>query len=158
LDQCTTTFYEKNATDNSWYFIESACLAQKDPVHFAYRAEKTGEKTYAIHVTANIEDGWHIYSQTQPKQHISQPTKIVFKNNPLFVFTGIVAESGDKKKYEDKIADIIQYQYDGKVEFVQTVTMRSTAKTTLTGAITYQACTEEMCQQPQTVPFSISIE
>lgn len=134
------------------------CMAQKDPVHFDYRAEKIDANTYAIHITANIEDGWHIYSQTQPKEHISQPTKIVFKNNPLFSFKGNVLESGNKQKYEDKIADIIQYQYGGKVEFVQTLTMRSTAKTTITGAITYQACTEEMCQQPQTIPFSISIE
>ena len=133
-------------------------MAQKDPVHFAYRAEKIDAKTYAIHITANIEEGWHIYSQNQPKQHISQPTKIAFKSNPLFVCKGIVLESGDKQKYEDKIADIIQYQYGGKVEFVQTVTLKSAAKTTVTGAITYQACTEEMCQQPQTIPFSISIE
>lgn len=138
--------------------LTMACMAQKDPVHFAYRAEKIDEKTYAIHITANMEEGWHIYSQIQPKQHISQPTKIVFKNSPLFVCKGMVLESGDKQKYEDKIADIIQYQYGGQVEFVQTLTMRSTAKTTVTGAITYQACTEEMCQQPQTIPFSISIE
>ncbi len=139
-------------------FLTMACLAQKDPVHFAYRAEKIDGKTYAIHITANMEDGWHIYSQTQPKQHISQPTKIVFNSNPLFVCKGNVSESGDKERYEDKVADIIQYQYGGKVEFVQTLTMRSTAKTTISGAITYQACTEEMCQQPQTIPFSISIE
>jgi thiol:disulfide interchange protein DsbD len=135
-----------------------ACMAQNDPVHFAYRAEKIDAKTYAIHITANIDEGWHIYSQNQPKQHISQPTKIMFKSNPLVVCNGAVLETGDKQKYEDKIADIIQYQYGGKVEFVQKVTVRSTAKTTVTGNITYQACTEEMCQQPQTVPFSISIE
>jgi hypothetical protein len=137
----------------------SVSVAQKDPVHFSYRAEKVNDKSYAIHITANIEEGWHIYSQNQPKQAISQPTKIVFTKNPLFTWTGSLTEKGNKEKYEDKVADIIQYQYGGTVEFVQTVTLRNpTAKSAINGSITYQACTDEMCQQPQTVPFSISIE
>jgi Disulphide bond corrector protein DsbC len=133
-------------------------MAQQDPVHFTYRAEKIDANTYAIHILADIDEGWHIYSQNQPKQHISQPTKIAFKSSPLFICKGAVLETGSRQKYEDKIADIIQYQYGGKVEFVQTLTMRSTAKTTVSGAITYQACTEEMCNQPRTIPFSVSIE
>jgi thiol:disulfide interchange protein DsbD len=133
-------------------------MAQKEPVHFDYRAEKIDASTYAIHIRANIEEGWHIYSKDQPKQAISQPTKIVFAKSPIFTWKGPLAENGKKEKYEDKIADIVQYQYGGMVEFVQTLTLKFTTKATVTGSITYQACTEEMCDKPKTVPFSIAIE
>jgi thiol:disulfide interchange protein DsbD len=138
-------------------FLTLGALAQNSPVHFAYRAEKIDAKTYAIHIVANIEDGWHIYSQTQPKEAVAHPTQIAFTKNPLFTW-GKLTETGNKEKYEDKVADIIQYQYGGTVEFVQTVTLKAPVKSTLTGSITYQACTEERCLSPKTEPFSVTIE
>lgn len=36
--------------------------------------------------------------------------------------------------------------------------LRSPVKTALTGSITYQACTDEMCMQPKTENFSMAIE
>ena len=130
----------------------------QNPVHFEYHAEKTGDKTYAIHITAKIDEGWHIYSQNQPKEAIAQPTLIAFTKSPLFVWKGKFSEMGKKEKYEDKIAGIIQYQYGETVEFVQTVTVKGSAKTTLTGNITYQACTDERCLSPKTEAISMAIE
>ena len=132
-------------------------LAQ-GPVRLSYQVEKLDPKTYAIHITAEIAQGWHIYSQDQPKQAISRPTLIKFTNSPLFVWKGKPVETGNKEKYEDKTADIIQYQYAGTVEFVQTVMKSAPVKGTVSGSITYQACTEEQCEKPQTVSFSIPIE
>ncbi|MBS1663628.1 MAG: hypothetical protein JST68_21475 [Bacteroidetes bacterium] len=139
-------------------FLAVSASAQQNPVHLTYKAEKTGDKTYTIHITAQIDEGWHIYSQNQPKEAIAQPTKIAFFQSPLFALKGKLSEDGKKEKYEDKLADIIQYQYGGTVEFAQTITMRAPVKTTLKGNITYQACTDERCLTPQTEPFTVSIE
>ena len=46
-------------------------------------AKKIADKTYEVHLTAIIENGWHTFSQTQPKEAIALPTKISFNENPL---------------------------------------------------------------------------
>ncbi len=128
-----------------------------DPAHFTFTAEKQGDKLYDVKLTATMDAGWHIYSQTQPPEAIAQPTSIVFSKNPIVMLDGKAKEVGDKQTYEDKKAGIIQYQY-AKVDFVQKIKMKAAAKTVLAGTITYQACTDEMCLPPKTVTFSIPVE
>jgi hypothetical protein len=110
-----------------------------------------------IRLTAYLESGWHIYAQVQPKEAISQPTKIVFRPNPLLQLQGPVNELGKKETYTDKTAGIIQYQYSDSVVFSQVAKLRGKAKTRITGTVTYQTCTGEMCLPPKTIPFSIAI-
>ena len=121
-------------------------------VNWSFSSKKIGEKTYEVHMTAIPDKGWHIYSQEQPSEAIAQPTAIKFTKNPIVLIEGLTKEVGEKEKYEDKTAGIIQYQY-AKVDFVQSVKLKAEAKTTLTGTITYQACTDEMCLPPKTVSF-----
>src|SRR5882724_912831 len=127
-------------------FMAASVQAQKaDPVHFTYSVSKAKDQGYEVHITAAIDNGWHIYSQTQPDEAIAQPTAIVFVKNPLITMTGKPKEEGTKEKYEDKTAGIVQYQYSGKLDFVQAVTIKAKVKTNISGTITYQACTDEMC-------------
>lgn len=138
--------------------VQSIVQAQKpNPVHFNYTVAKNNDKSYDIHMTATLDAGWHIYSQEQPTEAIAIPTKIVFTKNPVLQIDGKAKEMGEKEKYEDKNAGIVQYQY-AKVDFVQSIKLKATAKTNLSGTITYQACTDEMCLPPKTVSFTIAIE
>jgi thiol:disulfide interchange protein DsbD len=130
---------------------------RSNPVHFSFRAERTGDKIYVIHLTASIDPGWHIYAQAQPKSAISVPTNITFTRSPLLIMDGKVAEKGTKETQTIKEAGIEQYMYTKTVDFVQAVKIKTEIKTTLTGKITYQACTNEECLPPTTVSFSISI-
>ena len=132
-------------------------MAQKDPVHFTYKAERLNAKTCILRITAQIDAGWHIYSKDQPKEAISQPTKILLTKSPLFTPAGALTEKGKKEKYEDKVAEIVQYQYGGVVEYTQTLSLKTGAKATVTGNITYQACTEESCNNPQTINFEVPV-
>jgi DsbC/DsbD-like thiol-disulfide interchange protein len=130
---------------------------RSNPVHFAFRAEKTGDKTYAIHLTATMDPGWHIYAQVQPKTAISVPTKISFTRSPLLVLDGNVVEKGIKETQTIKEAGIEQFMYKKTVDFVQAVKIKTAIKTTLTGSITFQVCTDKECLPPATVPFSIAL-
>ena len=53
-----------------------------NPVDWTATAKKIGDKTYEIHLTADIKDGWHIYSQTTAAGG-PIPTSITFTKNPL---------------------------------------------------------------------------
>ncbi len=139
----------------------------QDPVHWTYRAEKTGDKTYTLHITATIDKGWHIYAQQQPAAAISVPTQIVFNKNPLVIITGTPKEIGKKEIQDLKEVGIKQYYYAGKVDFVQAIKLKYSSpkgggregavKTNISGSITYQACTDAMCLPQKTVQFNIPV-
>lgn len=128
-----------------------------DPVHWNYSIKKISGQGYELYLTATMDEGWHIYSQTQPEEAVAMPTKIQINKNPLVSLKDKPKETGTKERYEDKQAGIIQYQYGGKVNFVQTVTLKAKVKTNLSGSITYQACTDEMCLPPKTITFNVAL-
>jgi Disulphide bond corrector protein DsbC len=136
----------------------SSVQVTPDPVHLSYLVTKTGDKSYELHVTAVMDAGWHIYAQVQPKEAISVPTAIVVSKSPLMVLMGKPKEIGKKELYTDPVAGIHQYYYADKVEFVQSIQLKSAVKLTLSGTITYQACTNEQCLQAKTVSFNVPIE
>ena len=139
--------------------IEGFSFAQRDnPVHWTYSAKKIDDKTFELHFIAAIDKDWHIYAQVQPDGAISQPTKIEFTPSPLLIFKGKVKEIGAIIKQKVKILDLEQNTYEKQVDFVQTIVLKAKAKTSVTGSIPYQACTEERCLQPTAVPFSLPLE
>ena len=132
--------------------------AQINPVSWNYSAKKIGDKTYEIHMTATIQTGWHLYSQTQPEDAIAIPTGIKFTSNPLVTAEGPVKEVGKMEKFHDKKLSLSANQYSKKVDFVQVVKLKANAKTNVSGSIEYQTCDDEKCLPPKTVKFSVAIE
>lgn len=80
----------------------SSSLFSQDVVHWNYTAKKVSDKTYELHLTATIDEGWHVYAQVQPKDAVGIPTKISFNKNPLITLVGKTKEIGTKKKQEIK--------------------------------------------------------
>jgi len=134
--------------------------AQKNTLHpivWQYSAKKIAERTYEVHLTAQLEAGWHAYSQQQPKDAVAQPTEIHFKPNPLVSITGKVKEVGALEKWKDEASGIMANQYANKVDFIQVVRLKANVRTNVSGSLTYQVCTDEMCLPPRTEAFSIPL-
>jgi Disulphide bond corrector protein DsbC len=144
-------------------FIQAACLIisvkvnAQNPVHWTFTAEKVGENVYNVHCTATLDEGWHVYSQNQPKSAICQPTRIEWVANPFLNYTGKAKETGAVEHFSDPASGIKANQYRGKVDFVQTVKLKAAVKTDLSGKLTFQACTDEMCLPAKTVPFDLKL-
>jgi DsbC/DsbD-like thiol-disulfide interchange protein len=128
-----------------------------NPVTWSFSSKKIAEKTYEVHLTANIKPGWHLYSQAQPDNAIAIPTGFTLNNNPLLSLDGKIKEVGKVEKFHDKKLDLAANQYSEKVDFVQIVKLKANAKTNLTGNVEYQTCDDEKCLPPKTVTFSIAI-
>jgi hypothetical protein len=141
----------------SFFTAISLATHAQEPIHWQYKAIPAGANSYKIHITATIDDGWHAYSQTQPRSAVAQPTEINFKTNPLVKLKGKTLEAGKLIKWSDPASGISADQYEQQVDFVQSVGLKGKAKTALTGSLTFQACTDKMCLPPKTVPFSIAI-
>jgi thiol:disulfide interchange protein DsbD len=139
-------------------FITASVSAQGlNPVSWNFSSKKISDNVYEIQMTASIQQGWHLYSQTQPKDAIAQPTSFVFNRNPLIELDGKVKEVGNLEKFKDKELDISANQYSNKVVFTQKVKLKGKAKTNVTGKLTYQTCDDVKCLPPKTVNLSIAL-
>jgi len=142
------------------FFITLFSFAVKaqNPIEWTFTATKTGDKVYEIHMTATIQSGWHLYSQTQPEDAIAIPTGFTTNSNPLLELQGKVKEIGKMEKFHDAKLDISAHQYSGKVDFVQVVKLKTNAKTNLTGVVQFQTCNDEKCLPPKKINFNVAIK
>ena len=135
----------------------SVANAQIDnPVKWTYTAKKIADKTYELHITANIDGNWHIYAQDAGKG--PEPTSFSFIANPLVKLDGKVKEAGKlEKSYDPNFNSTLKY-YSKQVDFIQKVKLRSTATTLVNGTVTFMVCNDKKCLPPKEVPFSIKLD
>ncbi len=129
-----------------------------NPVTWSFSAVKVSDKVYEIHMKANIQSGWHLYSQTQPDDAIAQPTEITVNANPLFTREGKIKEVGKMELMKDAALGISANQYSTTVDFVQKVKMKGNVKTNFTGSVEFQTCDDKKCLPPKKVNFSVVIQ
>ncbi len=130
---------------------------QANPVSWAFSSKKIGDKQYELHMTATIQKGWHLYSQTQPEDAIAIPTGFKINNNPLLTLDGAIKEEGKMEKFHDAKLELSANQYSNKVDFVQVVKLKANAKTNVTGTVEFQTCNDEKCLPPKKVNFAIDL-
>lgn len=140
-------------------FVSVAAFAQSGTkVKWDYTVKKIGDKKYEVRMIANIQPGWHLYSQTQSADAIALPTTINFAKNPLLLVTGKPKEVGKVTDAFDKATQSRSRFYSNKVEFVQVVTVKSTVKTSLTGDVEFMVCDDKQCLPPDKAKFSVKLE
>ncbi len=137
--------------------MAAAANAQLNPVSWTYSAKKIADKTYELHMTATIQSGWHLYSQTQPEDAIAEPTTVTINKNPLLTLEGKINEEGKMEKFHDEKLEVSANQYSSTVSFVQVVKLKAKAKTNVSGSIRFQTCNDEKCLPPKTVTFSVAL-
>ncbi len=138
-------------------FLGFAVNAQNE-VTWAYSAKKIDDKTYEVHLTATMKNGWHLYSQNQPEDAVAMPTTFSITPNPLIKLDGKIKEIGKLEKFKDVKLDLSANQYSNKVDFVQLVKLKSAVKTNLSGSLEYQTCNDIKCLPPKTVNFSVALK
>lgn len=137
--------------------VFSVCFAQvENPVSWTFSAKKINALSYEIHLTATVKGGGHIYSQTTPEGG-PVPTSITFTKNPLLSFDGIVKESGKMEQHYEKLFGVDVKQFSDKVDFIQTVKLKTSAKTNIAGAVEFMTCNDRECLPPKSEKFSITL-
>ena len=132
-------------------------IYSQSPISWKYSAIKKDSKTFEIHLTATIDAPWHLYSQTTPDGG-PLPTKISFSKNPLIILDGNVKELGKMQTRHEDVFDIDTKFYAENVEFVQTVKLKTAAKTNILGSVEFMVCNDVQCLPPKTVPFTIELK
>jgi len=126
-------------------------------VSWSFVAKKLPDNSFELRMTATPPTGWHIYSQTTPDGG-PIPTEFKFTNNALVtVTTAKPKEVGKLVSYFDKNFKVDVKYFEGKVDFVKTVTVKGNIKTNVSGTVESMICNDRTCMPPTTEKFNISL-
>jgi len=128
----------------------------KDPVSWSFSATKADGNNYELHITATIDKGWHIYSQTTPDGG-PVATKIDFVKSPLVTLIGKTKETGKLEQKHEELFGLDVKQFSNRVDFVQLIQLKAKVKTNITGTIKFMSCNDSECLPPKTQKFSIPL-
>jgi len=142
----------------SLFLFATMAVSAQNPVTWTFTSKKVTNNSYEIHMTATIEKGWHLYSQTQPEDAIAIPTTFAITSNPLIEVVGKIKEDGKMEKFHDSQLDISANQYSKTVNFVQTIKLKGKAKTSFSGSVEYQTCDDKKCLPAKTVNFKVALD
>jgi len=115
--------------------------------------------TAKIALTARIEDGWKLYSLTQPKGGPIALAIGVAKGAPFTLSTKDITSPAPKVEKDEAFSKDTQY-YETEAAFVLPV---GVSKTATPGAhsvpleVTFQACGKEICLRPFTQKLEVQI-
>jgi DsbC/DsbD-like thiol-disulfide interchange protein len=138
--------------------LTSVVFAQaENPVKWTFTAKKIDNTTYEVHLTAKVEDGWHIYSQSTPDGGPTA-TSIAFVRNPLITLEGPAKEVGKLEEHFEPLFGVEVRQFSGKVNFVQTVKIKPGAKTSIRGSVTFMTCNDESCIPARAEDFTLTTQ
>ena len=137
-------------------FVSNAQML--NPVQWTFTSKKIADKTYEVHLTATIQNSWHLYSQTQPADAINIPTEILFNKSPLVTLVGKAKELGKMQAFKDTKLNISANQYADKVDFVQKIKLKANVKTNIVGSVEYQTCDDKKCLPPKKVDFTVALK
>ncbi|MCO6496376.1 MAG: hypothetical protein J5I50_01810 [Chitinophagaceae bacterium] len=140
-------------------FSANALFAQmvKNPVSWNSNVKKIADKTYEIVLTANIEDGWHMYSQNTPSGG-PIPTKVTFTKSPLVILDGPTKEVGKLEQRFEPLFGVDVKQYSDRVQFKQVVKTKANVKTSVDVAVQFMVCDDHQCLPPATQKLTIALK
>lgn len=105
-----------------------------------------------------IAPGYHLYS-AQPEDEMLIPTSVEFKKDQVYEIKEIIFPEARKKKFKFSGRPLSVYEglikIKVKVELAEDVCGSSLE---LEGKVRYQACDEEACLRPASVPFKAVIK
>ena len=137
--------------------VACLCMAQSEKmVKWNNTVKKLADKTYEVHMTANIGGNYHLYAQ---QVGVDGPvaTAFTFFKNPLVVLDGNVKEIGKViKKFESAWSGNVNY-YERTVDFIQVVKLKADVKTNLAGKVEFMVCDDKQCLPPSDVEIKIGI-
>jgi hypothetical protein len=136
--------------------VASAQLAE--PVKWSFTAQPLANNEYQVTLTADIADGWFLYSQYLSSDDGPIRTTIEFEKNPAIELKGKTEENGHKKEGFDQMFGMNVIKFSGKTQFVQTIVVKAADLNAVRGTLQYMTCNGQMCMPPKDLPFNVTLK
>lgn len=127
-----------------------------DPVQWSFSAESLGDNEYNVVLKAQIEAGWHIYSQNLNGEG-PIPTTFQFAEDSKYERIGDVMEGEAIVHYDNAFGIELNY-FEKEAIFTQKVKVLGNEPVTVKGELEFMVCNDGMCLPPTQVEFDINID
>lgn len=126
------------------------------PVKWKTSVEYGEPGTATLVMTANIDKGWHLYSQFIAD---GGPIKTTFTFEPSsgYETVGVVTESKAVEYYDKNFEMQLKY-FSGQAVFKQKVKLKNNAAQKITGMVEFMVCDDEKCLPPDQVDLTFNIK
>lgn len=129
-----------------------------DPVKWELKTDRFAPDSALVTIHADIEKGWHIYSQSQDKNQGPVPTSFEFAPNTAYELVGKTAEPAPLTKKEPAFDNATVSFLEGEIYFIQKIALRTSDSLQISVAATFMVCSDEVCLPPETREFTVTIE
>lgn len=124
---------------------EAGAAKADHPVQWSFSTEKLSDDEYALHITAAVEEEWHLYSQDNDGSG-PIPTTFEFVPGDHYELVGKVEEIGERHETKEPLFDnaLVIELLGRKVDFVQKVKVSDPTQP-IEGFLEYMTCNSEQC-------------
>ena len=129
----------------------------QNPARWSYTAKKIADKTYEVHITATIDEGWHVYTLDH-KADVGVATSVKFSKNPLADPQGTLQAKGKPVSMKDPSTGEMVKFYTNNVDLVQVYKLKTTVSTKITGTLEFMTCNDERCLPPTSKSFAVALQ
>ena len=126
-----------------------------NPVQWTATVNKISGSAYDLIIRADIQEGWHLYSQNVPEGG-PIATKFTFMPNSGFKLTGMpIEEKGHT--VNDPIFDMKIKFFEKKTVFKQRINVLSNKAFKISGEVEFMVCDDANCLPPTNVELNFQI-
>jgi len=126
------------------------------PVSWSYASKRISATEAVIFIKAQIDEGWHIYSQNV-KDGGPIKTSFTFPAAAAYSLNGKTLEPKPATKYEKAFSMDVSY-FEKQVIFQQKVKLKGSGPVTVKGSLEYMTCDDKQCLPPDQVDFSVLVK
>lgn len=130
-----------------------------DPVAWDVTVEKNGDTKYNVVIKAEIDPGWHVYSQKQFGEEFEGPIPTEFAFNAsdsTYTLIGETIEPNINPIF-DPVFEIDVIFFDDEAVFTQSIEVINPKDLKIAVEIYYSVCDDEKCLPPDTKTFEVDL-
>ncbi len=127
-----------------------------NPVKWSYTVEQGNDKECTLVLTANIEKGWHLYSQFIGNDG-PIPTSFKFEKNKNYELVGLVSEGKPIEEYDKNFEMTLKF-FANKAIFKQKIKVLSKKDFVVKGTLEFMVCDDHKCLPPEEIEFSFNLK
>ena len=129
---------------------------EQNPITWRANYKAINSSEGIIVITANIANGWHMFSQ-KPTDAGPVPTSFIFQPSKQFQLIGNTEEIGAKEEFIKEF-DATLFLFSSKAEFSQKVKLLSKTGFNIKFKVEYMCCNDKMCLPPKTIELIIKTQ
>lgn len=127
-----------------------------DPVEWSTSVTKISDKEYELVAIADIEENWHLYSQTVPKEG-PIPTLFSFESNSGFLKKGNTKEEVGHT-INDPVFNMKIKFFEIKALFKQRILIKGTPPFKINATVEFMVCDDSRCLPPTEIDLIFNIK